>query len=112
MSDELVCLDQALDEVEAGEKVFLGAMRAWTEGDVKGALTAGRGADLCLLALRGGAGMVRDSHGSQVAAITDALAKPGKAVAALPLRSLVAEGGVLEQLQAKGFTVETPAALD
>ncbi|HWW26787.1 MAG TPA: TraB/GumN family protein, partial [Caulobacter sp.] len=45
-----------------------------------------------------------------VKAIASALKQPGKAVAVIELRSLLAEGGVLEQLKAKGFTVETPGA--
>jgi hypothetical protein len=34
------------------------------------------------------------------------LKKPGKAVAVIELRSLLAEGGVLEQLRARGFKVD------
>ena len=33
---------------------------------------------------------------------------PGHAVAVVPLRPLLAQGGVLDQLRAKGFTVTTP----
>jgi hypothetical protein len=44
----------------------------------------------------------------QVAAIEQALRKPGHAIAVVPLRPLLAQGGVLDQLRAKGFTVTTP----
>ena len=37
-----------------------------------------------------------------------ALAKPGHAIAVVPLRTLLAQGGVLDQLRSKGFTVTTP----
>jgi hypothetical protein len=35
---------------------------------------------------------------------------PGKAVAVIDLRQLLARGGVLDQLRARGFRVETPAS--
>jgi hypothetical protein len=44
----------------------------------------------------------------QVAAIEAALAKPGHALAVVQLRPLLAKGGVLDQLRAKGYQVKTP----
>jgi hypothetical protein len=44
----------------------------------------------------------------QVAAIEAALKKPGHAVAVVQLRPLLAKGGVLDQLRAKGYQVKTP----
>ena len=43
-----------------------------------------------------------------MAEIEQALKKPGHAIAVVPLRPLLAQGGVLDQLRAKGFTVTTP----
>ncbi|MFM8941742.1 MAG: hypothetical protein ACKOEY_17520 [Phenylobacterium sp.] len=37
------------------------------------------------------------------------LARPGVALAVVPLRPLLSEGGVLDRLRREGFTVETPA---
>ena len=48
----------------------------------------------------------------QVAAIQQALAKPGHAIAVVPLRPLLAQGGVLDQLRSKGFKVTTPGDED
>jgi len=41
-------------------------------------------------------------------AIAQALTKPGHAVAIVNLRSLLAPGGVLQQLQARGFKIAKP----
>jgi len=51
-----------------------------------------------------------DAHvkADQVAAIEQALKKPGHAIAVVPLRPLLAQGGVLDQLRAKGYTITTP----
>ena len=40
--------------------------------------------------------------------IAQALKAPGKAVAMVRLRPLIAKGGVIEQLEAMGLTVEGP----
>jgi len=48
----------------------------------------------------------------QVAAIEQALRKPGHAIAVVPLRPLLAQGGVLDQLRGKGFKVTTPGEED
>ena len=44
----------------------------------------------------------------QIADIKEALKTPGHAIAVVPLRPLLAQGGVLERLRAEGFTVTTP----
>ena len=46
---------------------------------------------------------------AEVEALANLLKTPGHAVAIYPIRGLVAEGGVLEQLRARGITVRTPA---
>jgi hypothetical protein len=51
---------------------------------------------------------LRDGRDDAVKAIGSALKTPGKAVAVIELRSLLAQDGVLDQLRAKGFKVTTP----
>ena len=41
--------------------------------------------------------------------IRKSLSRPGVALAVVPLRPLLSEGGVLDRLRREGFTVETPA---
>ena len=44
--------------------------------------------------------------------IETALKSPGHAIAVAPLRTLLAQGGVLDQLRAKGYEVKTPGDED
>ena len=47
---------------------------------------------------------------TQTAQISEALQTPGKIVAVVPMRQLLAEEGVLQRLRAQGFTVSDPGA--
>ncbi|MBI5941275.1 MAG: TraB/GumN family protein, partial [Caulobacterales bacterium] len=67
-----------------------------------------RNFDRCLLLLSGGAELWRRQSRDDAAAIAAALKKPGKTVAVIGLRRLLAEDGVLEQLREKGFDVAGP----
>ena len=102
------CLGWALDDVEAGEAPARRALEGWARGDVATALTAPRGFDKCLLALSGGAAIWNRASQDQADAIAAALAKPGHAVAMVGLRRLLAEGGVIARLEAKGLQVSGP----
>ncbi len=99
------CLAEALEEVEAGSGALDAAGAAWARGDVAGVLAGPRGFSACLLQIQGGAGLWRQGIIQEADALEGALAKPGHAVAALPIRSLVAAGGVLERLKARGYKV-------
>jgi hypothetical protein len=111
------CLDGALEEVEKGAELSRAAVEAWAVGDVRTALTAPRGLERCGFALRGQADLRRTLITAQVEAITAALAgarnqtRPDarqEAVAVVNLRSFLAEGGVLDQLRARGYEVTAP----
>ena len=67
-----------------------------------------RSSELCFALLTGAGAAKRDSLDLQANAIQAALEKPGHAVAALSLRSVVVRGGVLERLRARGLKVEAP----
>lgn len=102
------CLEDALDEAEAGPAAARRAAQAWAQGDVRGALTAERGFEKCLASAPGALALDRRFKADQAAAIARALKTPGHAVAVVPLRPLLAQGGVLDQLQSQGFEVKTP----
>jgi uncharacterized protein YbaP (TraB family) len=102
------CFEEVLQQVEAGPGVTLEATRAWAEGDVRGALGNERTYERCMALVPGAAAFDARTKADQVAAIEKALQTPGHAIAVVQLRPLLAQGGVLDQLQAKGFTVKTP----
>jgi hypothetical protein len=100
------CLADAVRDVETPGDAR--AARAWTRGDVGTALTGARNFEKCLLVMGGGADLWRRATNDQASAIAAALAKPGHSVALVNLRPLLAEGGVIAQLEAKGLRVIGP----
>lgn len=104
----LICLEGVLDEVNAGAGATRVAARAWAEGDVRGAISGPRNFQRCLLALPGMADLERKGTADEVEALATAMKTPGRAVAVYGVRGLVARGGVLDQMRARGFTVSTP----
>lgn len=102
------CLEGAISEVRAGDGAARRAAEAWAAGDVRGALTAPRGSERCLIAVPGAADARRDLLLAQARAIEGALQKPGHAVAILPLRAVLSDEGVLQRLKKRGYAVRTP----
>src|SRR5581483_9027346 len=102
------CLADALQEIEAGAGRVRAAAAAWASGDVAGALAAERGYERCVAALPDGAALARRTMADNAAALAAALRAGGKTVAVVQLRTLVAQGGVLDRLRSAGFTVRTP----
>ncbi|HEX5379951.1 MAG TPA: TraB/GumN family protein [Phenylobacterium sp.] len=102
------CLDEVLHEVEAGPGGTLAASRAWASGDVAGALEAERSYERCLAVTPGALAFDARVKGDLAADIQAALKTPGHAIAVAPLRTLLAQGGVLDRLRAAGYTVKTP----
>jgi hypothetical protein len=102
------CLDDALDEVEAGPAGAQRAGAAWADGDVRGALNQERSYEKCLASLPGALNIDARFKADQAAAIERALARPGHAVAVVQLRPLLSQGGVLDRLRAKGYAIRTP----
>ena len=103
-----ICLTDALDEIEAGPGPAHAAAEGWARGDVHAALAEQRGYEKCANSFPDGATLTRQSMHDTASAIAQALAKPGHAVAIVNLRSLLAPGGVLLQLQARGFKIAKP----
>jgi hypothetical protein len=104
----LVCLEGVLDEINAGAEATRAAARAWAVGDVRGAISGPRNFQRCLLGLPGMADLERRDTADEVAALSAAMDTPGRAVAVFGVRGLVARGGVLDQMRARGFVVSTP----
>jgi len=102
------CFDEVLAQVEAGPGITRAAAKAWAQGDVRGALANERTYERCIGLVPGAQSFDARVKADQVAAIEQALTKPGHAIAVVPLRPLLAQGGVLDQLRAKGFKVTTP----
>jgi len=102
------CFDEVLAQVEAGPGVTQAAARAWAQGDVRGALANERTYERCIALVPGAQVFDARVKADQVSDIEKALKAPGHAIAVVPLRPLLAQGGVLDQLRAKGFTVKTP----
>jgi uncharacterized protein YbaP (TraB family) len=106
-----VCFEEVLAQAEAGPGVTQQAARAWATGDVPAALENERTYERCLAMTSGGRTYDERMKADQAAAIEQALKQPGHAVALVPLRPLLAQGGVLDRLQAKGYEVKTPGEL-
>jgi uncharacterized protein YbaP (TraB family) len=102
------CFDEVLAQAEAGPEITQSAAKAWATGDVRGALGNERTYERCIALVPGAQTFDARTKADQVAQIEQALKKPGHAIAVVPLRPLLAEGGVLDQLRAKGYTVTTP----
>ena len=102
------CFDEVLAQAEAGPGVTLAAARAWAAGDVAGALANERTYERCLASISGGRAYDERSKADEAAAIANALKAPGHAIVLVPLRPLLAQGGVLDRLRGQGFTVKTP----
>jgi hypothetical protein len=102
------CLADALDEIEAGAGQVRSAAEGWAHGDVATALSAQRGYEKCLNSLPEGADVANRAMADTTAAIGSALAIPGYSVAVVNLRTLLAKGGVLQRLQARGYAITLP----
>jgi uncharacterized protein YbaP (TraB family) len=102
------CLDGALDDIEAPPGRLSAAAQGWARGDVGAAIRAPRSFDKCVLLLGGGADLWRRTTRDRAGAIEKALETPGHAIAIVGLRNLLAEGGVIAQLEARGIEVAGP----
>jgi hypothetical protein len=102
------CLADALDEIEAGAGQVRAAAEGWAHGDVAAALAAQRGYEKCLNSLPEGADVASKTMTDTTTAVAAALAAPGYSVAVVNLRTLLAEHGVLQRLQARGYAVARP----
>lgn len=102
------CFEEVLAQVEAGPGVTLSATKAWADGEVRGALENERSYERCIAMVPGAQAFDARTKADQAAQIAAALKQPGHAIALVPLRPLLAQGGVLDRLRAQGFEIKTP----
>ena len=102
------CLEEMVAQVIAGPGATLQAAKAWADGDVRGALANERTYERCFALVPGAQAFDTRVKADMAADIEKALKVPGHALAVEPLRPLLAQGGVLDQLRAKGYEVKTP----
>ena len=106
-----ICLEQAVADTERLARDADAASSAWADGRIREAVAHYSETRLvdCAISLSARAGGVEVAHNTLLAnAIDAALKTPGKSVAVVPLGPLVRKGGVLEQLAAKGHTIQQP----
>lgn len=106
------CLGEVLSEIEAGPGRTLAASRAWAAGDVAGALDAERSYERCIAATPGAVAFDARVKADLAKDIETALKTPGHAIAVVPLRTLLSQGGVLDRLRAKGYEIKTPGDVE
>ncbi len=105
---QLVCLEDAVRLVEAGQAGARGAAQGWARGDIGRALAAERGFDRCLGAMPTMVSATRRALNDTTAMVTEALRQPGVSVIVVGMRSLLARDGVVTRLRAAGVEVRTP----
>jgi len=102
------CLEAGLREAEAGGPGYEAIAQRWAAGDVVKLAASDRGYQACLASAPGVAAEIRGAIDRSTRAIEAALKVPGKSVALVTFRPLLAQDGVLVRLKAKGFKVTTP----
>lgn len=103
----LICLEDALNDIDTESVHAALAAQAWADGDLDGvkAHYSETKLDSCLQQ-SGVYAALRDKEISDVAnAIAGALDKPGRSFVVMPMGIWLRKGGVLERLEAAGLTV-------
>jgi uncharacterized protein YbaP (TraB family) len=105
------CLEDAVSDVEARTAHAVPAAEAWAIGDLKGIKTHYSSTQLVSCARKTGSYSKLDQRGiaDTLAAIDEALSKPGKTVLLVDIGSLLRSTGVVEKLRAQGVVIEGPA---
>ncbi len=108
---QLPCLDAALEDTERRIMHARPMAEAWAVGDIEGMkahFTESRTMDCMAAAVKTLGALQQAQVTDMVGAIARALEKPGKTFAVVQIGPLLRKGGVLEQLQARGLTIEAP----
>ena len=106
----LACLDFALNDIDTASAHAVAAAQAWAVGNVAGikANYIETRLDDCLQQ-NGAYARLRETANRDMAnAILEALKKPGRSFAVMPMGFFLRKGGVLERLEAAGLTVSGP----
>jgi uncharacterized protein YbaP (TraB family) len=105
------CLENAVSDVETRALHAVPAAEAWATGDLKGIKAHYSPSALEQCAQRSNSFSKLDQRGiaDSLAAIDEALSKPGKTVMLVDIGSLLRNTGVAEKLRAQGVVIEGPA---
>jgi len=106
----VACLEFALKDIDTASAHAAAAAQAWAVGDVAGikANYLETRLDDCLQQNGAYRAMSETANRDMANAILDALKKPGKSFAVMPMGFFLRKGGVLERLEAAGTTVSGP----
>ena len=109
-ADKFRCVTAALNEIDFAVGHAVTASRAWAVADLNTArANTPNSATLACLEGSGSTRQMLDrATDDTVAAINDALNKPGKSVVTFPLSILLRPDGALDRLRAQGLDVEEP----
>jgi hypothetical protein len=102
------CIEDAVNQVEAGPERPMEAARGWARGDLTVALKAERGFERCLSAYPEIQADNRENIEAVTSAILGALERPGKSVALTDLRPLLSQDGILIRLMSLPHLTITP----
>ena len=105
------CLENAVGDVEARAAHAAAASEAWAVGDLKGikANYSPRTLETCVRQSNSYSKLDQCAVADSLAAIDEALSKPGKTVMLVDIGSLLRSTGVVEKLRAQGVVIEGPA---
>jgi len=105
------CLENAVHDLELRAVHAKAAAEAWAAGDVKSVKAHYTEPNLEHCAMQSGKFSQLDERGiaDSLAAIDEALSKPGKTIMLVDIGSLLRNTGVVEKLRAQGVVIEGPA---
>ena len=111
MAAQQACLENAVSDVEVRAVHAAPAAEAWAVGDLKGikAHYATPNLAKCAKGTQSFSKLYQRAVTDYVAAIDQALSKPGKTVMLTDIGSLLRSEGIAEKLRAQGVVIEGPA---
>ena len=111
MPAQQACLENAVSDVEVRAVHGVPAAEAWAVGDLKGikAHYATSNLEKCAKGTQSFSKLYQRAVADSLAAIDDALSKPGKTVMLADIGSLLRSDGVAQKLREQGVIIEGPA---
>jgi uncharacterized protein YbaP (TraB family) len=109
--ERTACVSATLDEIDFAAGHAETATQAWAVADLSSA-QANSPSSATLACLEGSGstqGLLNKAIDDTVAAVDEALAKPGKSVVVFPLTVLLQPNGALDKLRAQGAEITVPA---
>ena len=114
-STENICVDASLVTVESGLPQLIDRARAWATGDIESIQSHPEPAqvDACLKALDSGAAsgdLLARIRRTWLGALLKALDTTGTAIAVVNMDLLLEKGGLLDELEQRGYEVDPPVS--